>query len=96
VGFLVDKIALVQIYSEYFGFLFQSFHSLLHAYRHPSSGAGTVCQIVADAPSGLRVTPPLEEGEDFLNVPTDSTRSYWLAKASVKIQCTLKPHLRLL
>jgi hypothetical protein len=37
----------------------QSFHRLLHTY-HPSSGAGTVHQIVADVPSGLGLTPTQE------------------------------------
>jgi hypothetical protein len=41
VGFLIDKIALGQVFSEYFGFPCQSaFHLLLHTH-HLSSGAGT-------------------------------------------------------
>jgi hypothetical protein len=39
VGFVVDNMALGQVFSEYFGFPCQSFHQLLH--HHPSSGAGT-------------------------------------------------------
>jgi hypothetical protein len=44
VGFVVDKVALGQIFSEYFGFPCQSsFHRLLH--NHPrSSGTGTIGQ----------------------------------------------------
>jgi hypothetical protein len=35
VGFAVDKVALGQVFSEYFGFPWQySFHQLLHNYRH--------------------------------------------------------------
>jgi hypothetical protein len=35
VGFLVDKAALGQVFSEYFGFPFQSFHRFLHYHNHP-------------------------------------------------------------
>jgi hypothetical protein len=42
VGFVVDKVALGQVFSEYFGFPCQfSFHRLLHTH-HLSSGAGTI------------------------------------------------------
>jgi hypothetical protein len=45
VGFVVDKVALGQVFSEYFGFLCQSsFHQLLHNHPHLSSGAGTIGQ----------------------------------------------------
>jgi hypothetical protein len=58
VGFMVDKVAPEQVFSEYFGFLCQfSFHRLLHTH-HLSSGAGTIGQLVADVPSGLSLTPP--------------------------------------
>jgi hypothetical protein len=41
VGFVVDKVALGQEVSEYFGFPCQSsFHKFLH--NHLSSGAGTI------------------------------------------------------
>jgi hypothetical protein len=53
----VDKVALGQVFSEYFGFPCQlSFHRLLHNH-HLSSGAGTIGQIVADVPSGVSLTP---------------------------------------
>jgi hypothetical protein len=59
VGFLVDKVALGQVFSKYFGYFYQySFHQLLHTHHHLSSGTGTVRQLVADAPSGLSRTPP--------------------------------------
>jgi hypothetical protein len=61
VGFVVDKVALWQVFSEYFGFPRQfSFHQML--YTHLSSGAGTRGQIMAKAnvPSGLSLTPPQE------------------------------------
>jgi hypothetical protein len=35
-GFLVDKVALGQVFSEYFGFPCQSsFHQILHHHNHP-------------------------------------------------------------
>jgi hypothetical protein len=48
VGFVVDKEALGQLFSDYFCFPYQSFHLLLHTHHHPPSGAGTVGQTVAD------------------------------------------------
>jgi hypothetical protein len=45
VGFVVDKVALGQVFSEYFGFHCQStFHQFLHNHSHLSSGAGTIGQ----------------------------------------------------
>jgi hypothetical protein len=35
VGFVVDKTALGQVFSEYFGFPCQSFHRFLHHHNHP-------------------------------------------------------------
>jgi hypothetical protein len=35
VGFVVDKAALGQVFSEYFGFPCQSFHQFLHHHDHP-------------------------------------------------------------
>jgi hypothetical protein len=37
VGFVVDKVALGQVFFEYFGFPCQnrSFHQLLHPHNHP-------------------------------------------------------------
>jgi hypothetical protein len=56
VGFVVDKVALGQVFSEFFDFPCQfSFHRLLY---HLSSGAGTIGQILADVPSGLSLTQP--------------------------------------
>jgi hypothetical protein len=57
---VVDNVALGQVFSEYFGFLFQfSFHRLLHIHHLPSE-ARTISQAVADVPSGLSLTPPQE------------------------------------
>jgi hypothetical protein len=36
VGFVVDKVAVGRVFSEYFGFLCQStFHQILHHHNHP-------------------------------------------------------------
>jgi hypothetical protein len=57
VGFVVVKVALGQVLSQYFGFPCQfAFHPLLHNH-HRSSGAGTIGQTVAAVPSGLSLTP---------------------------------------
>jgi hypothetical protein len=61
VGFVVDEVALRQVFSEYFGFPCH-FHSTdcsthHHHHQHLSSGAGTTGQIVANVPSGLSLTP---------------------------------------
>jgi hypothetical protein len=57
---VVDKVALEQVFFEYFGLPYHfSFHILLHIH-HLSSGAGTIGQIVADIPSDLSLTPPQE------------------------------------
>jgi hypothetical protein len=48
VGFVVDKVAMGQVFSEYYGFLCQfSFHRLLRTHHHLSR-AGTIGKIVAD------------------------------------------------
>jgi hypothetical protein len=61
VGFVVDKVAMGQDFSEYFGFPCQfSFHQLLHSHHHLSPGAGTIDETVVDMPSGLSLTPPGE------------------------------------
>jgi hypothetical protein len=63
VGFVVDKVALGQVFCEYFGFPCKfSFYRLLHIH-HLSSGAGIIGQLVADVPSGLSLTPPQEEAK---------------------------------
>jgi hypothetical protein len=36
VGFVVDKVAPEQVFSEYFSFQCQSFHQLFHTYDHLS------------------------------------------------------------
>jgi Tat protein secretion system quality control protein TatD with DNase activity len=58
VGFVVHKVALGQVFSEYFGFPCQSsFQQLLHSHPHLSSGAGTICQKWLQN-KGLSPSPP--------------------------------------
>jgi hypothetical protein len=59
-GFVVDKVALGQVVSEYFGFPCQfSFLRLLHIHDL-SSGACIIGQLVADVLIGFSLTPPQE------------------------------------
>jgi hypothetical protein len=67
VGFVVDKVALGQVSSEYSGFPCQfPFHRLLH--NHLSFGAGTIGQLVTDVPSGLSLTLPQETKKKSLPI----------------------------
>jgi hypothetical protein len=60
VGFVVVKVALGQVLSEYFGFSCHFlFHRLLHTHHLPTR-AGAIGQLVANVPSGLSLTPPQE------------------------------------
>jgi hypothetical protein len=60
VGFVVDKVALGQVFSECFCFPCQlSFHRLLQT-NHLSYGAGTIGQLVTDVRRWLSLTPPDE------------------------------------
>jgi hypothetical protein len=57
VGFVVDKVVLGQVSSEYLSFLCQfSFIEMFHS--NLSSRAGTIDQLVANVPSGLSLTLP--------------------------------------
>jgi hypothetical protein len=57
VGFVVDKVALGQVFSEYFDFPCQSLlHQLLHNHPRLSSGAGTIGQKWPQY-KGLSATP---------------------------------------
>jgi hypothetical protein len=76
VEFVVDKVALGQVFSEYFGFPCQfTFHRLLHTH-HLSAGAGTTGQVVADVPSRLSLTPPQESKKNY--PPAITTEGYYL------------------
>jgi hypothetical protein len=55
VGFVVNKVALGQVFSEFFGFPCQfPFRQMLHT--HLSSGASTIGQFVANVLSRLSLT----------------------------------------
>jgi hypothetical protein len=70
VGFVVDKVALRQVFSEYFGFPYQSsFHQILHHHNHP--GHLTIGHSVADAPSG----PSLDSIPHYARKKVDS---FWV------------------
>jgi hypothetical protein len=72
VGFVVDKVALKQVFSEYFGFPCQfSFHRMLQIHHHLSSGAGTIGQLVADVPSGL--SHPTPKKLNYNDLPLSSS-----------------------
>jgi hypothetical protein len=55
VGFVVDKAALVQVFSEYFGFPCQLLHRFLDHHNHPGLAQSA---IVAAVPSGHWIPPP--------------------------------------
>jgi hypothetical protein len=58
VEFVVGKVALGQVSSEYFGFACQfAFDPQLHNHHPLSPGAGTVGQTVVAVPSGLKSHP---------------------------------------
>jgi hypothetical protein len=69
VGFVVDKVALGQVFSKYFSFPCQSsFHQLLHNHPYLSSGAGTIGQKWPQY-KGLSPTPPALKKKDSINGP---------------------------
>jgi hypothetical protein len=79
VGFVLDKMGLGQVFLRVLRFPCQFlFHRLLHTH-HPSSGVGTIGQLVADVPIGL--TPPQEtkkrkkETVIFIETVLDTTHS---------------------
>jgi hypothetical protein len=92
VVFVVDKVALGQVFSEYFRFPCQfSFHRLLHNHHHLSSGAGTIGQLVADVPSGLSLTPSHETKKKLIKKAHTTTTAagsrllpcWWLQKLKI-------------
>jgi hypothetical protein len=73
-GFVVDKVALEQIFSVYFSFPCKfSFHRLLHTH-HLSFGAGTIGKLVADVPSELSLTPTRETKK---NLPRNNVSNFF-------------------
>jgi hypothetical protein len=61
VGFVVNKVALGQVFSKYFGFPCRSFHRVLHSHLHPSSSAAAIGQIMAHIPTRLSLTHPKKQ-----------------------------------
>jgi hypothetical protein len=55
--FLIDKVILGQVFSEYFCFPLKSFDRLLYTHHCLSSETGIIGQIVAGEPSELSLTP---------------------------------------
>jgi hypothetical protein len=74
VRFVVDKVAVGQVFYKYFGFPCQfSFHEMLHI--HLPSGASTIGQLVADMLSGLGLTPLHKIRETKTCVPVCASTS---------------------
>jgi hypothetical protein len=62
VGFVVDKVALGSVFSEYLGFPCQySFHQILHSHNHPGRYNRPD---VADVPSG----PSMDSTPHYVNL----------------------------
>jgi hypothetical protein len=51
VGFVVDKVAPGQVFSEYFGFPCHSLHQIIHPHNHPVQVQQAKIKM-ADVPSG--------------------------------------------
>jgi hypothetical protein len=72
VGFVVDKSALVQVFSEYFGFPCQSFYRLHYTHHHPSSsGARIIGHLVATATVDLVPLHPMKQTKKKNSVEED-------------------------
>jgi hypothetical protein len=96
VGFVVDKVALRQVFFEYFGFPCQfSFHRMLHTH-HLSSGAGTIGQLVADVSNGLSLTSPQEtkKRKDAENDLQELKMKIWRQKTNNREKERASPYKR--
>jgi hypothetical protein len=79
VGFVVDKVTLGQVFSEYFDFPCQfTFHRMLDIHHHLSSGVGTIGQLVADVPIGLSLTPPQDTKKKKEEISRRSQAVAWI------------------
>jgi hypothetical protein len=84
VEFVVDKVALEQVF-KYFGFPCQSsFYQLLHNH-HLSSGVGTIGQTVAAVPSALNFNPLRIIKKDTYRIFLKELKK--IIKISVRIVC---------
>jgi hypothetical protein len=70
VGFVVDKVALGHVFSEYLGFPCQfSFHRLPHTHHHLPSRTGTIGQIVANVVDSVsHQTKKLKKKKKRINI----------------------------
>jgi hypothetical protein len=57
VGFVVDKVVLRHVLSEYSGFRCQAFHRLLHTHHHQSTGDGTIEVIASVIMGSIKLQP---------------------------------------
>jgi hypothetical protein len=86
VWFVVDKVALGQVFSEYFGFPCQSsFHQLLHNHPHLSSGAGTIGQKWPQY-NGLSPTPLTIKKKKGLRILYRRWREFCCKRCCTKVQ----------
>jgi hypothetical protein len=98
VGFLVDKVALGHIFSEFLVSPCQiSFHRLLRTH-HLSTWAVIIGQIMADVSSGLSLTP-LQETKEKLKwvlaslIPKAAAPQFWSQQSLIHRPFALKPFL---
>jgi hypothetical protein len=74
VVFVVDKVELRQVFSEYFGFLCQTLHQFLH-HNHPGQVRWPTCQV---DPVGLHPSPHYSNKNVEINL-------YWLYSSDRRI-----------
>jgi hypothetical protein len=73
VGFVVDKMTLGQVFSEYFGFPCQSsFHQLLHNHPHLSFGVYNRPEVAA-VPGDVSPTPLKKKTADCFEIIRQGT-----------------------
>jgi hypothetical protein len=83
-GFVVNKAAPMQVFSDCFGFICQSFNRMPHI-LHPLFGAGTIGQFVADVPSGFSLTPPQETKNKMRSNYQKSRRASYVKTLAVNL-----------
>jgi hypothetical protein len=92
VGFVADKVALGQVFSEYFGFPCQpSFHQILHPYNHPGkvqyANWWPTCRV---DPVGLQ--PPLFELKKIEMSQESGLKKYYLFLYILYVDGMLQQH----
>jgi hypothetical protein len=81
---MVDKAALGQVFSSYFGFPCHSINWMLDTQPQLSFEAGTLGQIMADVPSGLSLTPARK------TKTKKKKKNYWLKAKKIVITSSTK------